>query len=171
MSGPGSSMRSNCEQRGGWKRKGKGGGGEAKRMKISEGCNSQQAEEMSSRMDPCQSLPPEIFRRILSSLSFISMRHAMLVSWKFHFLSSLILFVTRWAEDGAILLDAPYSGANSGSQIPVAISLCNCAMQWRNANGVMVSWCNGVIKLWCNGANGVMLWSCNSVMVSWNVAE
>ena len=79
-SGSGSRMRTNCEERGGWKRKGKGGGGEAKRMKISEGCNSQQAEEMSSRMDPCQSLPPEIFRRILSSLSFISMRHAMLVS-------------------------------------------------------------------------------------------
>ena len=81
------SMSSHCEEGKRLKRKRNGSSDEAKRMKISEGCNSQMTQESnqksrskSSRIDPCQ-LPPELFRRILSSLSFISLRHAMLVSW------------------------------------------------------------------------------------------
>lgn len=83
-----SSMSSHCEEGKRLKRKRNGSSDEAKRMKIlSRGCNSQMTQESnqksrskSSRIDPCQ-LPPELFRRILSSLSFISLRHAMLVSW------------------------------------------------------------------------------------------
>ena len=63
----------------GQKRKGKGCSDKGKRMKISGGSDSSLKAE-SSRLDPCYSLPPELFRRILSSLTFVSMRHAMLVS-------------------------------------------------------------------------------------------
>ena len=63
----------------GQKRKGKGCSDKGKRMKISGGSDSSLKAE-SSRLDPCYGLPPELFRRILSSLTFVSMRHAMLVS-------------------------------------------------------------------------------------------
>ena len=86
-----SATSSNCEEVG-QKRKGRGCSDKTNRMKISEGFNnSQRATENqtseSSRLDPCHSLPPELFRRILSSLGFISMRHAMLVS---RFLSRVV---------------------------------------------------------------------------------
>ena len=95
-----SSTTSSCEE-GGQKRKVKGCSEKAHRMKISEGCNnSERATENqrseSSRLDPCHSLPPELFRRILSSLAFISMRHAMLVS---RFLSRVVtLYDDVWTR-------------------------------------------------------------------------
>ena len=90
-----SSTTSSCEE-GGQKRKVKGCSEKAHRMKISEGCNNSERATENQRLDPCHSLPPELFRRILSSLGFISMRHAMLVS---RFLSRVVtLYDDVWTR-------------------------------------------------------------------------